>query len=193
MYLENVPNENLINGMKKSFNNAESLLEEADLLASNKRYARAYCLCQIAIEELAKIWMLFYLWGDRINNKTINYPQLNKDYKNHPIKIKISIEAENVFYKLYEEQTGHEWITKLINQNEELLSQVNDLNNLKNASLYVSIKNGDFQSPIEVIDERKYKSISAIAFLRKEMSKNIIRVFENHTDEIVKLIRESEA
>lgn len=192
MPLENISNENIINGMKKSLNNADSLLSEAFLLQSNKKFARAYTLCQIAIEELAKIQMLFELWIDRINGNTINYKLLNDNFKDHPTKTKISIETEIAFFKLMKEQTGYEWIDKLISKGDELLTKVKELNNLKNESLYVSIKNDGFQSPEEIIDEGKYQSISASAFMRQQFFKNMIRVCVEHIEEIAKLIKEDD-
>ncbi len=123
MKLENVPNENIITGMKKSLNNADSLLTEAFLLQSDKKFARAYTLCQIATEELAKIQMLFELWIDRVNGNTIDYKQLNKNFKHHSTKTKISIETEIAFFKLMKEQTGDEWIDKLINKRDRITNQ----------------------------------------------------------------------
>ena len=98
MNLENISTENIIDGMNKSLNNADSLLNEAVLLQSAKNFARAYALCQIAIEELAKIQILFEIWINRINGKPINNAQLNKIFKNHQTKTKLSIETEVAFF-----------------------------------------------------------------------------------------------
>ncbi len=195
MELEKVPNQNIINGMKKSFNNAEALLNEAFLLQSNKMYARAYTLCQFAIEELGKIQILFELWINRINGNLIDYEQLNKNFTDHKIKTKISIQTEIAFFKLMQKQTGYGWIDKIIKNREGLLSNISEINNLKNESLYVSLKEDDFQAPEEVIDEEKYSDIYANASMRKEFSKNFVRVIEQHIDEIdelAKLIKEDD-
>jgi len=191
MSIENVRTENIINGMKKSFNNADSLLQEADILKSNKKFARAYTLSQLAIEELAKIPMLFDLWIKRINEYDIDYEQFNNNFKHHPEKTKISIAWEIAFFKLYKEHSGEDWADNAIKKGEELITKIDELNKLKNESLYVSIKNEDFQSPNETIDEEKFNSIYGTALLRKMMFKNLIGVSENNIDEIAKLFKES--
>ena len=190
MSLECVRTENIINGMKKSLNNADSLLHEAYLLQSNKVYVRAYTLCQLAIEELAKVPMLFYLWIDRINGNTIDYEQLNRNFKDHPEKTKISIESEIAFFKVYKERSGKDWVENLIKKGEELIPRVNELNNLKNESLYVTIKDDDFQAPDEVIDEEKFNNIYGTAVLRQIMFKNLVDGSEKGIDEIARLIKE---
>jgi len=58
MKLENVATDNLINGMKKSYNNMNSLLDDARILEINEKWPRAYTLCQLAIEELTKVPVL---------------------------------------------------------------------------------------------------------------------------------------
>ncbi len=98
MSLENILTENLLNGMKKSFNNAEELLSEAEILKSNKKWTRAYTLCQFAVEELAKVILLFNLWIDRFNDVPINYKKLNDNFTSHTYKIKLSTEAEISFF-----------------------------------------------------------------------------------------------
>jgi AbiV family abortive infection protein len=191
MGIENIRTENIINGMNKSFNNADSLLQEADILKSNKKFARAYTLCQLAIEELAKIPMLFNLWINRINDYSIDYEHLNSNFTDHPHKTKLSIEVEIAFFKLYKEHSGNDWVDNAIKNGEELLTKIKELNKLKNESLYVSIINDDFQSPHEKIDEEKFNSIYGTALLRKIMFKNLIAGSEKGIDEIAKAIKEN--
>lgn len=191
MSIENVRTENIINGMKKSFNNANSLIEEAYILESNKKWARAYALCQLAIEELAKVPMLFSLLIKRINDYTIDYGQLNINFKDHTEKTKISIETEIYFFKLYKKHSGEDWVDNAIKKGEELNAKINEQDNLKNESLYVSIKNDDFQSPDEVIDEEKFNSVYGTAFLRKTMFKNLVDGSEKGIDKIARIIKES--
>jgi len=190
MSIENVRTENIINGMKKSFNNANSLLEEAYILQSNKKWARAYTLCQLAMEELAKVIMLYGLWINRINDYNIEYGQLNNSFSRHPEKTKLSIVTEIAFLKLYKEHSGEDWVDNIIKEDEEQLAKVKELNNLKNDSLYVSINNYDFKSPYETIDEEKFNRIYAKAFLRKTMFKNLVDASEKKIDEIARLIKE---
>lgn len=190
MSLEYVRTENIINGMKKSFSNADSLLHEAYLLQSNKKCVRAYTLCQLAIEELAKVPMLFHMWIDRINGNTINYEQLNRNFKYHPEKIKISIASEIAFFKLYKEHSGEDWVENLIKMGEESITKAKELNDLKKESLYVTVKDDDFQAPDEVIDEEKFNNICGTAALLQIMIKNLVDGSEKSIDGIARLIKE---
>lgn len=192
MDLINIPDDQIIIGMEKSLENAGALLTEAYLLSTNKKYARAYCLCQFAIEELGKIQLLFDLLIKRINGEEIDYKQLNYDFKNHSAKTIISIESQIAYFKLMKVQTGYSFADKLIDKSEKLLSRKKELNDLKNESLYVSAKETGFQSPQEIIDEEKYNDISGIAYLWKEISKNIIRVVKEDIKKIAKLIKEEQ-
>lgn len=189
MGLENILTENILVGMKKAFNNATSLLDEAYLLKTNNRLARAYALCQLSIEELAKIQILFELWIDRINNNIIDYKALNKSFTNHIVKTKTYLETAIAKFRLFKAQYSDDWIDKLITIYEERLKIVKDLNDLKKESLYVSIINNNFQSPAEKIDEEKFASIFTLAYLDKEFFEKFIEICENHMYEIAQNLK----
>lgn len=192
MEIEKIPDKNIINGMKKSLKNSESLLNEALLLQSHKNFARAYTLCQFSLEEQGKVQILFELWIKRINGNQIDYEQMNKNFINHKTKTKISIDTEITFWETMKERTGYDWIDKIIDDREKLRLQISTFNNLKNESLYVSIKNDDFQSPEEVIGEEEYKNIFSDAYMRLGFSKNFVLAVEEHINKIAKLIKDDD-
>ena len=192
MSLENIAKDKIINGMKKSFNNAEELLNEAFLLKNNSNWARAYSLSQLAIEELAKIPLLFNLLIKRINGYEIDYKQMNRNFLNHSLKTKLSIETEINFYKLYKIENDAKWMDNVIKKAEEFIDKIDELNKYKNESLYVTLKGNDFQSPNEIINEEKFNSIYATAVMRKMMFKSIVDNSEKNIDEIARMIKESE-
>jgi AbiV family abortive infection protein len=190
MSLENIAKDNILNGMKKSFSNAEELLNEAFLLRNNKNWARAYSLSQLAIEELAKIPLLFDLLIKRINGYSIDYKEMNRNFLKHHLKTKLSIETEIAFYKLYKIQHNAEWMDKIIRNAEEYINKIEKLNDYKNESLYVTIKGNNFQSPKEFINEEQFNNIYSTAMMRKMMFKNIVDNSEKNIEEIARMIKE---
>lgn len=193
MNIEKVPNDKIIDGMKKSFSNAESLLNDAYFLQSNKKWSRAYTLSQLAIEELGKIPMLFELLINRINDYPIDYENLNSSFKNHPEKTKSSINSEIAFMKLYKEHSGAKWVDEYVKKKEEQLANVDELNRMKNESLYVSVINNDFQSPEDIITEEKFNSIYGTAIIQKTFFKNLVDASEKNINEIARLIKEDKS
>lgn len=190
MSLELIPTDKLINGIKKAFANAESFLNDVYILKEYEQLTHAYTLCQFAIEELAKISILFQLWIDRINENEIDYNKFDSDFKNHIVKTKLSVETEISLLKLYKEETGAEWVDEVIKKGEELLLNLKFSNDLKNESLYVTVKNNDFQSPTDIITKDVFDSIYGTALLRKMMFENLMNKSEEYINEIARLLKE---
>ena len=190
MGLENVSKDKIIQGIRKSFDNAVELLSEADILSEKNKWARAYTLCQLAIEELAKITLLFNLLIDKINGYPIDYSDCNTQFMDHALKTKLSIETEMFFFQLYKKETGQDWIDNVIKKGEEFISKIYELNDLKNESLYVSIIGNTFQSPNEIISKEAYDNIRATAILRKIMFDNFVKGAEKNIEEIARIIKE---
>lgn len=188
MSLELVPTEKLTVGIKKSFENAESFLNEVYVLKEYEAWSHAYTFCQFAIEELSKIHMLFQLWIDRINGNEIDYKSLDADFKDHKVKTKLSVEIEMSFFRLYKEQNGAEWVDDAINKGETFLQNLKHSNDLKNESLYVTVKNNDFQSPSDIITKEMFDSIYGTALLRKMLSETLMRT-EEGINQIAKLLK----
>ena len=191
MKLENIGKANLIDGMKKSYSNAEELLNEVYLLQTNQKWARAYALCQLSIEEMAKVPLLFDLLINKINGYPIDYKQMNRKFKDHSLKTILSIETEIAFFKLYKQQSGAEWVDGAIKKGEEFINNIEELNDFKNESLYVTIKGNKFQSPNVIIDEEKFQSVYGKALLRKIMFKKLVEGSENNIEEIARMIKEN--
>ena len=191
MGLKKVSTENIIKGIRKSFNNAESLLQDATILQSKKKFPRAYTLCQIAIEELAKIPILIKLMTDRINNNNIEYEEIDYSFISHSAKTKISIEYEIGVFKQLKNIIENDCWNKLIESSKKLIPKIQEQNELKKASLYVTIKGEDFQSPDEVIDEVKFKSLYGIALLRIFIFKKVSNITIENFNKAIRLEKES--
>ena len=190
MSLKLVPIDKLISGIKKAFDNAKLFLDDALILKESEQWVHAYTFCQFAIEELSKISMLFQLWINRINENEIDYKKLDYDFINHIAKTKLSVESLMSIMNLYKEQTGAEWVNNVLKEGEELLQNLKTSNKLKNESLYVTVKNNDFQSPTDIITKELFDSIYATALLMKIVFEGIITGSEKYIYEIAKLLKE---
>ena len=187
MSLKSIPTGRLINGIKKAFANDESFLDDANVLKNNKKWAHGYSFCQLAIEELSKITILFQLWIDRINGNEIKYKKLDNDFKNHIEKTKLSVETEKSFFLLYKEYSGARWVDDAIKKGDEFIQNIKLSNNLKNESLYVTIQNNDFQSPDEIITKEIFDSIYGTALMRKMIFEKLLKGSEKYIYEIARL------
>jgi AbiV family abortive infection protein len=63
---------NLIEGIRKCIINAKSLIDDALLLKEHGRFARAYTLFQLSIEELGKSSILYFFATSQDVDKETN-------------------------------------------------------------------------------------------------------------------------
>lgn len=141
----------LVRGAEKTFDNAEKLYFEADLLAKVGATARALCLHQISLEECSKIetmgaWAVSLLAGHEANQDKILAALRRHSYKNksNAYMLKRS-PGENDAMVRGDWETAREEFRKLRLEFHEAS------NAAKNASLYVDWKDGEFVSPTEQI------------------------------------------
>ncbi len=129
-------------GIIKNLKNSQELIDEAEILLKNGKFARAYLLSHMAIEESSKCAMLlkiiaFIVWEEEIDIKDVR-----KRYSNHKEKIK-NFELLNIF------------IDKNNIDNLCLNKKIEILNSSKNDSLYVSWSNENkFILPSEIFEKK---------------------------------------
>jgi len=193
MGLENVACNNILNGIRKSYDNAVELISEAEILRDNRKWSRAYTLCQLAIEELGKVPLLFQLLFDRIISPKIDYKEINKIFYDHKLKTEESIRGVIASLQVYKDKFGSEWVDNLIEKLEISISEVEELDNRKNKSIYVSIKENDFQSPNELIGEKEFDEIYGKTIFPKMAFRSLIVGLEENLNEVVRLISERES
>lgn len=70
--------------------NAEDLVADAQLLLKNKRYARAFSLSVLAIEELAKTMALWMTEGSVRAGQPVDWKKLWSDLKRHNPKLEVA-------------------------------------------------------------------------------------------------------
>ena len=71
---------------EKVFENAQALVEDAEILFSNHRYARAYALAHLACEELAKLPMLVTAGLELACGRRVDWKKLDKRFRSHSEK-----------------------------------------------------------------------------------------------------------
>jgi AbiV family abortive infection protein len=125
--------DDIINGMIQITLNAQSLVEEAEILYKHKYYARTYALSHFAREEMSKLFMLYKVGIEIIAGKKYDAKKLNKRFRDHKSKIQffsipLTLEDLNSDY-------------------------VKGLNKRKNNSLYVGYEDGKWKIPKEEITE----------------------------------------
>lgn len=186
-------------GYKLTFENVKRLLEEADGLRIFDRYERAYTLYQLAIEEIGKCSILFRAIINFYLEETIDLNYLKKEgYFQHQAKTLESLKSEIIAITFFEESIGKK--TGLIEETLYDYSHVEDLNNNKNDSLYVGIKDEIFYAPNTTITKEKTEDIAFKAHLRykaiepflqplEEMKKiaDGVKELSSNPDEIKKL------
>lgn len=121
------------------------MLDEADILHEQLRFARAYFLGHIAGEELAKLDLLVSMAVGVARGYKLDWGKFDESFRSHRQKIKLlfgdalQVEAKGEVERL-----------------EKLLSVLPALNDYKNYALYVGQQKGhgaDFKTPAEVIPE----------------------------------------
>lgn len=168
-------------GIIKNLRNSQELIDEAEILFKNKKYARTYFLSHIAIEESSKCTMLlkiiaFYIWEEEIDIKNVK-----KRYSNHKEKIK-----------------NFELLKILVDEKDycsiDLDKQIKILNNSKNESLYVNWSNeNEFILPSEIFDKKdaKEKLDSALNYV-KLFTSILINLIQND-EEVYKSLKTSKS
>ena len=130
----------------KVVENARELVQDAEILLSKRRFPRAYSLAHLAIEEMAKIPMLFRAGTEIMVGIEVDWKTLNRRLHSHEDKIKnISI------FGLFIEEISDEFGLEIDNPIKYMEDDLRDLNRQKNFGLYTSLVNEGFRKPSEII------------------------------------------
>lgn len=154
----------IIDGIPKIVDNAESLYSDAELLESNNRIPRAYSLYQLSIEEIAKAFILLGAAIFEDLNDPNTQKTLNKTILHHKIKSKKSIGID-VFLQEFVKSIDIERYESLVLDSFDEFEQLDHLNTKKNHGLYTSFVGNEFQPPSQLIDQNElYKLRNKAAF-----------------------------
>jgi AbiV family abortive infection protein len=175
--LELLSNQELMVGAGKAVTNARDLATDGLLLMQNKRYARAYTMFQLANEELGKVLLLHGLMIERHQLSVVDYRRMDNKFRKHQPKT-VNTLMFNLFYYLVQNENGID-VSKEALHTFESARNVDSVNDSKNASLYVDIKDGVFVSPTEVITQAMRDDILKRTVLSVETVEVFVSVMQN--------------
>ncbi len=138
-----------------AFENAGALLEEADLMRSQKRCARAYYLAHIACEELGKLPILTALAVSVWMKADIDWAKIDRALRSHGYKIK-----QVLFMDSLQGESGLRAGTEAYDADVKRLRMYTDM---KNASLYSFYTDGRFLQPNDVITCEMFDKMRRLA------------------------------
>lgn len=164
----------------KVLENARELVEEAELLLSNERFARAYSLAHLASEEMAKIPMLVRAATDTLRGLEFDWAKLDRRLRNHSAKI------GNVLFVdfFHDPNTENDADIKRLSED---LKRTPDYNKLKNWSLYTDVIEGATLKPSEVISVDLATAIVKVARGRLRFFEEVESLTRGKIEEIVKI------
>lgn len=155
----------LENGYRLAFDNAQKLIDEADILDGFDLYPRAYALYQLSIEEIGKCSILYRAILDYFMGTLITIDYLNKlGFFDHKTKTRESMISEILVIERFERSIGQDSGLK-----EEIADEyrnVKESNMKKNQSLYVDLVDDKFVSPVSMITKQMVEGIKLKARIR---------------------------
>lgn len=139
----------------KSLENSQSLMDDADVLREFNRYQRAYALYQFAMEEVGKaIASVLLLIQTEMTEEDVK--EYETTFYRHPLKIKQSAGVDKLicmFAFKGNPEGALSFLESSFSENE------NELDALKNKSLYTAIEGDTVKIPLNMIGEEKMNYI----------------------------------
>lgn len=175
----------LLEAISKSVGNAGQLVDEAKILKDNKRFARAFALYQLSIEEIGKASMSlgFLLFGN-IEDAT-EQKQFLREFREHKTKTKRAMGIDlSIARTIDNRQFSKVLISNVLKQYEE----IDKINDYKNYSLYTSFINGTVCLPSEVVTQTLLEDLGFYAEMRYLASKQYFEISIKNLDSLVKAI-----
>ena len=173
----------LITGIKKSEENASELIEDANILLENNRFARSFTLFQLAIEEIGKCALITsYI----IENDNSKLGKLLKELSKHKIKTDYSISYDMMLYKYLNDKDKKTLLEAFYHSSTNLEL----VDNFKNYSLYTSIIQTEFKKPSEIITKAQVETHKFWAETRLKTAKFYNKVFIDNFPEIIQARKE---
>jgi AbiV family abortive infection protein len=177
----------LARGARLSFENAEGLFREAEILFGHGALSRALFLHQISMEECAKIemigaWMAGSLGGIPAKNSGVKSALSRHKAKNNTNAYMLPLSEE--------EQRAREQVDSVAALQAFKESQArfhSQSNERKNASLYVDYENGHFQAPSEIITEAMVLEIAERNFQHIQLCGLKVNMLEEWANDLDKV------
>lgn len=176
-----------INGIYLSYQNAKDLYEEAQILENHQKAGRSYCLYHLSLEECGRFHLIYncfieYIQGE-ITAKEFNYRTLKKrGYEDHQLKIKENFDG---IYKttytilaITNSNKLEQEIEQITKAYEATIEIKDELNELKNKSLYITYENNKFRLPDNLIMTSDYIRIKKLTSLSLKAIERVLEFFE---------------
>jgi AbiV family abortive infection protein len=133
----------------KLLENCASLISDAELLFSHRRYARTFALSVIAVEEASKILYLLDRAGGILADSPPDWVKVQTFLHSHHEKLKANLLN---FKRL---QSPSKVPTKGTADWEDVVARGKEMDALKQDGFYVSFKGGGLSNPDENFDEAR--------------------------------------
>lgn len=145
--------------------NAEQLVQEAELLLDAQHFARAHLLAHLAREELSKSMMLMATGHRVLSGVKIDWKRLMTRLRDHKAKLRLETVQQSFFMNSMGETEVSEILLKGVS------GVASYRNEQKNAALYVGFDKGAVAKPSNLFDERRARRTLVLAgMLLKEQS-----------------------
>jgi AbiV family abortive infection protein len=153
--IADLSHEQIEEACEKAVGNAKDLLEEADILRSAGRCARAYFLAHIACEELGKIPIFVATAVSETVGLPVNWDRIDKVLRSHTTKIAQVLFMDSI--------VGDKGLAEGEAAYEADLKRMRSYTDTKNASLYSSYSAGKFAGPGEIISCQFFDAFRPLA------------------------------
>jgi AbiV family abortive infection protein len=141
----------LVRGAEKTFDNAERLYFEAEMLAKAGATARALCLHQISLEECSKVDTMGAWAASLVSGLKVDRDKVLGAFRRHSSKNKGNAYMLEASQAEEEAKARGDWKAARQEFKKSQTEFHEASNDAKNASLYVDWKDGEFVAPSEQI------------------------------------------
>jgi AbiV family abortive infection protein len=138
------------NGINCCLENSLELISDSELLLINDKYARAYSVSQLAIEEAGKAMMLYELYNtlQADGRKDFDFKKFRKNFRDHRWKTYESKIIDLMMYSQNKTDNMEEYALNNFKEIQKAKSGYYD--KLKNDGFYVSLENNIFFKPNQI-------------------------------------------
>lgn len=142
---------------EKLLDNCASLIGDAELLAASQRYARAFVLSVIAIEEASKIPYLLECAEKISAGATLDWPEVHNCLNSHQQKLMANL------MNFKRVQSPSKVPVKGTADWEDAVARVREMDRFKQDGFYVSIEDAGSSGPDEKFDETRSAMVIQLA------------------------------
>jgi AbiV family abortive infection protein len=172
--------EKIFNAIFLTYENASELYEDAEVLYKNGKTKRSYTFYHFSFEEGGRFFLLaktlFRFLMKEIETTELNYGYLKSiGFEHHIKKLDESVLkmfASSVYNSAFENNT--ELTEKLTEMYEDLKGRVNEFNNLKNRSIYISHIDNNFVKPTDSISIDNVEDMKQLADIQLINAKQLL-------------------